>query len=99
MENKKIYVVDDDPEIGVLLQAYLSKSGFEVACAIDGISFLDAIAQDSSYDLIVLDIMLPDIDGFEVCRRLRTFSQVPVIMLTANSERNRPYYRLGDRRG
>jgi len=86
IENKKIYVVDDDPEIGVLLQTYLSKNGFQVACALDGLSFLDAVAQDSSYDLVVLDIMLPDIDGFEVCRRLRTFSQVPVIMLTANSD-------------
>ncbi|MEH6446494.1 MAG: response regulator transcription factor [Oceanospirillaceae bacterium] len=86
MENKKIYVVDDDPEIGVLLQTYLSKNGFQVACAIDGLSFLDAITQDPSYDLVVLDIMLPDIDGFEVCRRLRTFSQIPVMMLTANSD-------------
>lgn len=86
MENKKIYVVDDDPEIGALLKTYLSKNGFEVNCALDGLSFLDAIAADPSYELIVLDIMLPDIDGFEVCRRLRTFSQVPVIMLTANSD-------------
>ncbi len=86
MENKKIYVVDDDPEIGVLLQAYLSKNGFHVACALDGLSALEAIKADDSYDLIVLDIMLPDIDGFEVCRRLRTFSQIPVIMLTANSD-------------
>ncbi|NQZ31150.1 MAG: response regulator [Oceanospirillaceae bacterium] len=86
IENRKIYVVDDDPEIGVLLQTYLSKNGFEVACAINGLSFLAAIEQDPSYDLIVLDIMLPDIDGFEVCRRLRTFSQIPVMMLTANSD-------------
>lgn len=86
IENRKIYVVDDDPEIGVLLQTYLSKNGFEVACAIDGLSFLGAFELDPSYDLIVLDIMLPDIDGFEVCRRLRTFSQVPVMMLTANSD-------------
>ncbi|MFT5706183.1 MAG: two-component system OmpR family response regulator [Oceanospirillaceae bacterium] len=86
MENKKIYVVDDDPEIGILLQAYLNKNGFQVACALDGLSFLEAITHDPSYDLVVLDIMLPDIDGFEVCRRLRTFSQIPVIMLTANSD-------------
>ncbi len=86
IENKKIYVVDDDPEIGTLLQAYLSKNGFEVDCAINGLSFLDRIAQKSDYQLVVLDIMLPDIDGFEVCRRLRTFSQIPVIMLTANSD-------------
>ncbi len=86
IENKKIYVVDDDPEIGTLLQAYLSKNGFEVDCAINGLSFLDSIAQKSDYLLVVLDIMLPDIDGFEVCRRLRTFSQIPVIMLTANSD-------------
>jgi two-component system OmpR family response regulator len=86
IDNKKIYVVDDDPEIGSLLQTYLSKNGFEVDCALEGMSFLDAIANDSSYDLVVLDIMLPLIDGFEVCRRLRTFSQIPVIMLTANSD-------------
>ena len=86
IENKKIYVVDDDPEIGSLLQTYLSKNGFKVDCALEGLSFLDAIARDPSYDLVVLDIMLPHIDGFEVCRRLRTFSQIPVIMLTANSD-------------
>jgi len=86
IENKKIYVVDDDPEICALLQTYLSKNGFLVDSALNGLSFLDSIARDNNYDLIVLDIMLPDIDGFEVCRRLRTFSQIPVIMLTANSD-------------
>ncbi len=86
IENNKIYVVDDDPEIGLLLQTYLSKNGFQVDCAIDGLSFLDAISRDTSYELVVLDIMLPDIDGFEVCRRLRTFSKIPIIMLTANSD-------------
>ena len=85
-DNKKIYVVDDDPEIAKLLVTYLKKNGFSVACSINGLSFLDNIAKDDSFDLIVLDIMLPDIDGFEVCRRLRTFSQVPIIMLTANSD-------------
>ena len=57
-----------------------------VDSALNGLSFLDAITRDAKYDLVVLDIMLPDIDGFEVCRRLRTFSQIPVIMLTANSD-------------
>jgi len=85
-DNKKIYVVDDDPEIAQLLVTYLKKNGFSVDCSINGLSFLDNIAKDDSFDLIVLDIMLPDIDGFEVCRRLRTFSQVPIIMLTANSD-------------
>lgn len=85
-DNKKIYVVDDDPEIAQLLVTYLKKNGFSVDCSINGLSFLDSIAKDDSFDLIVLDIMLPDIDGFEVCRRLRTFSQVPIIMLTANSD-------------
>lgn len=86
MQNKNIYIVDDDPEIGVLLQTYLSNNGFAVDCALNGLSFLKSIAANPNYALIVLDIMLPDIDGFEVCRRLRTFSQVPVIMLTANSD-------------
>lgn len=86
LENKKIYVVDDDPEICTLLQTYLSRNGFNVTSALDGLVFLDQIALEDDYDLIVLDIMLPNIDGFEVCRRLRTFSQVPVIMLTANSD-------------
>ncbi|MGB1237478.1 MAG: response regulator [Pseudomonadales bacterium] len=86
MDNKKIYVVDDDPEICSLLQAYLSKNGFKVDIALEGESFLEAIGADDNYDLVVLDIMLPGLDGFEICRKLRTFSQVPVVMLTANSD-------------
>lgn len=84
--NKPIYVVDDDAEIRSLLQSYLERNQFEVKTAADGESLLHELQAGASAALVVLDIMLPGDDGFEICRKLRTFSKVPVIMLTANSD-------------
>jgi DNA-binding response OmpR family regulator len=80
-----ILVVDDEPKIVRLARDYLEKDGFRVLSAGDGLTAL-AIARAEKPDLIVLDIMLPGMDGWEVCRRLRRETDVPIIMLTARAE-------------
>jgi DNA-binding response OmpR family regulator len=80
-----ILVVDDEPKIVRLTRDYLEKDGFRVISAADGAEALTAARRDKP-DLIILDLMLPDIDGWEVCRTLRRESGIPIIMLTARSE-------------
>jgi two-component system, OmpR family, alkaline phosphatase synthesis response regulator PhoP len=80
-----ILVVDDEPKIVRLARDYLEKDGFRVLSAGDGLTAL-AIARAEKPDLIVLDIMLPGMDGWEVCRRLRGETDVPIIILTARAE-------------
>ncbi|WP_369856058.1 response regulator [Candidatus Thalassolituus haligoni] len=82
---KSILLIDDDTELGELLQEYLALEGFELTPVHDGESGLEQ-ALKGHYDLILLDVMLPKINGFEVLRRIRAESQVPVIMLTARGE-------------
>jgi len=84
MAGKKVLVVDDDVKTVDLVRLYLERDGYEVLTAYDGIEAL-RLARESYPDLIVLDLMLPDIDGMEVCRILRNESDVPIIMLTAKS--------------
>jgi DNA-binding response OmpR family regulator len=81
----RILLVDDEQSIQTLLSYPLRKEGYEVVQATDGRQALDRFAEQP-FDLVVLDLMLPQIDGLEVCRRLRTHSSVPIIMLTAKSE-------------
>jgi DNA-binding response OmpR family regulator len=80
-----ILVVDDEPKVVRLARDYLEKNGFRVITAADGQSAL-ATARREKPDLVILDLMLPQIDGREVCRMLRRESDVPIIMLTALSE-------------
>lgn len=80
-----ILVVDDEPKVARLARDYLEKNGFRVITAADGQSAL-TIARREKPDLVILDLMLPQIDGREVCRILRRESDVPIIMLTALSE-------------
>jgi DNA-binding response OmpR family regulator len=80
-----ILVVDDEPKVARLARDYLEKNGFRVITAADGQSAL-TVARREKPDLVILDLMLPQIDGREVCRRLRRESDVPIIMLTALSE-------------
>ncbi len=80
-----ILVVDDEPKVARLARDYLEKNGFRVLTAADGQSAL-AAARREKPDLVILDLMLPQIDGREVCRILRRESDVPIIMLTALSE-------------
>jgi DNA-binding response OmpR family regulator len=81
----RILLVDDEHAIQKLLAYPLRKEGYEVVAALDGQEALDRL-QDSSFDLVVLDVMLPKVDGFEVCRQIRAGSTVPIIMLTAKAE-------------
>lgn len=82
MSSKKVLVVDDDIKTVELVKLYLNRDGYRVLTAYDGIEALK-LARESHPDLIVLDLMLPGIDGLEICRTLREESDVPIIMLTA----------------
>ena len=82
---QKILVVDDEENITSIVKAYLEKEGFEVAAAFDGPSALE-MSRKLRPDLVVLDIMLPGMDGIEVLRQLRQESEVYVLMLTAKTE-------------
>ena len=81
----RILVVDDEPEIVDLLRSYLRRDGFDVDDAGDGEAALAAFAKVHP-DLVILDLMLPKVDGREVCRRIRETSHTPIIMLTARDE-------------
>src|SRR5437764_4339298 len=81
----RILLVDDEQAIQTLLTDPLRKDGYEVVAAHDGREALDRFAEQR-FDLVVLDIMLPKLDGIEVCRRMRSRSQVPIIMLTAKDD-------------
>jgi DNA-binding response OmpR family regulator len=84
-ESARILLVDDEQSVQTLLAYPLRKDGYEVVPAFDGREALDRFAE-RRFDLVVLDVMLPKIDGIEVCRRLRSRSQVPIIMLTAKDD-------------
>ncbi len=81
----RILLVDDEQAVQTLLTYPLRKEGYEVVTAADGQAALDRFGEHR-FDLVVLDIMLPKLDGIEVCRRIRTRSQVPIIMLTAKGD-------------
>ena len=81
----KVLVVDDEPKIVDLVKLYLERDGYQVVAARDGHAAL-AEMRDEQPDLVILDLMLPGIDGVEVCRRIRRESNVPIIMLTARAE-------------
>ncbi len=85
MPNKKVLIVDDDTNIAELLRLYLEKDGFETVIAHDGEEAIVKFNLNDP-DLILLDIMLPKLDGWQVCRTIRKSSQVPIIMLTAKGE-------------
>jgi DNA-binding response OmpR family regulator len=82
--NRKILVVDDDKKMVELIRLYLERDGYRVLPAYDGRQALD-LARQRAPDLIVLDLMLPAVDGLDVCRILRAESKVPIIMLTART--------------
>ena len=85
MPNEKILVVDDDTKLCELLRLYLEKEGYVVKIVNDGVSAINAFKQENP-DLTLLDIMIPKLDGWQVCREIRKFSDKPIIMLTAKGE-------------
>ena len=82
---KRILVVDDEKLIVKGIRFSLEQEGMEVDCAYDGEEALE-YAKACEYDLVLLDVMLPKLDGFQVCQQIREFSDMPVVMLTAKSE-------------
>ena len=86
MEQIKILVVDDETRIRKLVGDFLKKSGYQVIEASDGSEALDIFYGQQDIALVILDVMMPKVDGWQVCRELRTYSKVPIIMLTAKSE-------------
>ncbi len=81
----RILVVDDDLRLHDLLQSYLAQNGFEVERALDGLSALSKL-EAGTFDAVLLDVMMPGMDGLEVCRRIRKKSDIPVVMLTARGD-------------
>ena len=82
---EKILIVEDEPKLAVLLADYLKASGFEVFTLSDGME-VEAWVRENKPNLIILDIMLPGRDGIEICKNIRIFSRVPIIMVTARIE-------------
>ncbi len=85
MAEKKLLVVDDDPNICELIELYFMKEGYEVKACHEGDKAVDAF-RDFDPDIILLDLMLPGMDGYDICREIRKESSVPIIMLTARGE-------------
>ena len=81
----KILVVDDEQTLVKGIKFNLENEGYEVECAYDGAAAVE-LAREGNLDLIILDLMMPELDGLEACMRIREFSNVPIIMLTAKSE-------------
>jgi two-component system alkaline phosphatase synthesis response regulator PhoP len=84
MAGKKVLVIDDDVKTTELVKLYLKRDGYKVVTAYDGLQAVE-VARESHPDLVVLDLMLPGLDGFDVFRALRAESDVPIIMLTAKT--------------
>jgi len=85
MARKKILVVDDEAKVGDLVRAYLEKDGYDVMLAYNGKTAVE-MTRSRKPDLVILDLNLPEMDGLQVCRTVRTFSSVPIIMVTARDE-------------
>ena len=86
MEKLKIMVVDDEPRMRKLVKAYLEKNDYEVIEAGDGEEALDFFYAQKDMALIILDVMMPKLDGWQVCREIRSNSKIPIIMLTAKDD-------------
>ena len=86
MEELKILVVDDESRMRKLVKDFLSKKGYQVMEAANGEEAVDIFYEHKDISLIILDVMMPKMDGWQVCREIRKVSQVPIIMLTAKSD-------------
>jgi two-component system response regulator MtrA len=84
---KRLLVVEDDASVREAVTIVLERAGYELTAVADGAEALIALGEDPGYDLIVLDVMLPSVSGFDVCRAVRSRSGVPIVMLTARAEK------------
>jgi DNA-binding response OmpR family regulator len=82
---QRVLLIEDDARLAAMVQEYLGEAGFRVSIAASGAAGLEKLARDP-FDALVLDLMLPDMDGLEVCRQLRARSPIPVLMLTARGD-------------
>ena len=97
----KILVVDDEFRIRQIIRKYAEFEGYEVEEATDGMQAIQ-ICRQKEFDLIIMDVMMPELDGFSACREIRKFCDTPIIMLSARGEeydKIHDYYALGKRRG
>ena len=86
MDKSKILVVDDESRMRKLVRDFLVKNNYEVVEAADGEEALNLFFEKNDIDLVILDVMMPKMDGWQVCREIRSYSKVPIIMLTAKSD-------------
>ena len=86
MERLKVLIVDDESRMRKLVRDYLNKAGFEALEAEDGEAALELFFREKDIALLILDVMMPKVDGWQVCREIREFSKVPIIMLTARTD-------------
>jgi two-component system, OmpR family, phosphate regulon response regulator OmpR len=82
---ERLLIIDDDARLAAMVSDYLTAAGYDVDCRFTGREGIAALERES-FDAIILDVMLPDIDGLEVCRKIRMHSQVPILMLTARGD-------------
>lgn len=86
MEKTKILVVDDESRMRKLIRDFLEREGYQILEAADGVEAMDIFYADKDIDLIILDVMMPRMDGWQVCKEVRQHSKVPIMMLTARTE-------------
>ncbi len=86
MDSIKILVVDDESRMRKLVKDFLERQGYRVIEAKDGLEAMERFYEDKEIALLILDVMMPNMDGWQVCREVRQSSKVPIIMLTARSE-------------
>lgn len=86
MEKIKILVVDDESRMRKLIRDFLEREGYQILEAADGVEAMDRFYEDKGIDLIILDVMMPRMDGWQVCKEVREYSRVPIMMLTARAE-------------
>lgn len=86
MENTKILIVDDESRMRKLIRDFLEREGYQILEASDGVEAMDLFYEDKNIDLIILDVMMPRMDGWQVCKEIRENSKVPIVMLTARAE-------------
>ena len=86
MEKMKILVVDDESRMRELIRDFLEREGYQILEANDGVEAKDLFYRDKDIDLIILDVMMPRMDGWQVCREVREHSKIPIMMLTARTE-------------
>ena len=99
MEQKKVLIVDDEPDIREILELLLNSNGYKVFSSADGKNAVEILKDDPSIDLMILDVMMPHEDGISVIKKIRKFSKVPVLFLTAKtqeSDKEEAYANGGD---